>query len=392
MIIKHLYQRTITSKGKKIKAWYYWYYDNSGKQIRKSCGVHGPCLTKREAEIFIANLNDDELIQKDKITFNQFCKDIYKKGSPFLNKLETKGKILSEDSIYQKNHYLKILLDKFGEMEVDKVDGNDFDNFISGLPYCSSVKNHLLTIVNEIETELYSYHLIKSIPYIQRYKRHDTKEKGILTVAEIKRLFPDDINKMVEIWKLSGSANTYYDDLIFAIMIFTILSTGMRSSEVRALQWNQFIKDDVIIINAMIDSQDKRVDHLKKGDKENKKWRLVVLPSKTAELILYLKKLQLSNEFVFERKNNPVTTFHLLNHFKAVLKQNGIDCDKRNITIHSLRFTYNTIMRREISDKDLQLMLGHVSGRMTDYYDVSKVLDNLPGLIQNKDRINSVWN
>ena len=53
-MIKHLFQRTITRKGKKIKAWYYWFYDENGKQVRKSCGTDGkPCLTKREAEAFI---------------------------------------------------------------------------------------------------------------------------------------------------------------------------------------------------------------------------------------------------------------------------------------------------------------------------------------------------
>lgn len=60
-LIKHLYQRTIKSNGKKIKAWYYWYYDESGKQVRKTCGEHGkPCILKRDAQSFIDKLTDDD--------------------------------------------------------------------------------------------------------------------------------------------------------------------------------------------------------------------------------------------------------------------------------------------------------------------------------------------
>ena len=58
----HLYQRTLTRNGKKIKAWYYWYYDEFGKQIRKSCGKDGkPCILKRDAEAYISNLKEEEI-------------------------------------------------------------------------------------------------------------------------------------------------------------------------------------------------------------------------------------------------------------------------------------------------------------------------------------------
>ena len=67
---KHLFQRTITKNGKKIKAWYYWFYDENGKQVRKSCGQNGkPCLLKRDAEAFIENLKDENIPKKE-ITFN----------------------------------------------------------------------------------------------------------------------------------------------------------------------------------------------------------------------------------------------------------------------------------------------------------------------------------
>ena len=180
-------------------------------------------------------------------------------------------------------------------------------------------------------------------------------------------------------------------------MIYTIVSTGMRSCEIRALQWDQFINNgEAILINAMVDSNNERVDHLKKWTNDNKKWRVTVLPDRTARMLQTLKLLQDddSNKYVFRWKDEEITTYHLLDHFKVILAKNGIEHakDKRNITIHSLRFTYNTLMRREVSDDDLRLMMGHTKEQMTDYYDKSKVIDNLPGLLINKDSINGIFN
>ena len=68
-MVRHLFQRTITKKGKSIKAWYYWFYDEYGKLIRRSCGTDGkPCTSKRDAEAFIANLKDD-ITKESNLTF-----------------------------------------------------------------------------------------------------------------------------------------------------------------------------------------------------------------------------------------------------------------------------------------------------------------------------------
>lgn len=394
MVIKHLYQRTITHKGKKVKAWYYWYYDANNKQVRKSCGQHGkPCLLKREAEQFIANLPEEIEIDKSKITFNQFCQGFYNPDSRFMIKQKNRGEELAPNTIYQRQHYLITFLEQFGEMYVDEVDGSDFDNWLLSLNYCVSVRNHMQKMIEEIEKELYSYHLIKSVPLLERYKRNDTKPKGTLTPSEIRSLFPDNYDELIKIWKVPNSLLTEADNYTYATMIYTLVSTGLRSCEIRAINWNQFIEKDVLLINAMINSEKIRTNKLKKGTKENKKWRVVVLPDRTSKMINDIKILGNYNpERVFWINGKEVTTYFLLDHLHLVLQKNGIDTKERNIGVHSLRFTYNTIMRPEIDEKDLRLMVGHVSKEMTDYYDMSKVQDNIPMLIKNKDKINNVWN
>lgn len=166
----------------------------------------------------------------------------------------------------------------------------------------------------------------------------------------------------------------------------------MRSSEIRALQWNQFVRPDAILINAMIDSNDERVNRLKKWNDTNKKWRVTILPDKTVKMIELLRLDKSDNDYVFVYMDKPLTTCFLLDHFKCVLKNNDIDCEARNITIHSLRFTYNSLMRNEISGDDLRLMVGHTTEQMTEYYDKSKAIEHLDDLLLNKGTINSIFN
>ena len=390
-MVRHLFQRTITKNGKKIKAWYYWFYDENGKQVRKSCGQNGkPCLLKRDAESFIANLPADETKKKTTRNFSDYCNGFYEQESLFLKKQAARGYKYQANTIYQKQLYLNKFLEVFGNTDVDKLTVGAVERWLINMECSNSVKNNILAVIEEIENELYSERIIDNPIHIKHFKRN-TVEKGILTLTEIAALFPVAYNDLIKVWRVRVTERES-DIYSFATAVYTILSTGMRSSEIRALQWNQFIRPDAILINAMIDSNDERVNRLKKWTDENKKWRVTVLPDRTVKMIDLLRLDKSDNDYVFMYENKPLTTWFLLDHFKCVLKNNGIDCIKRNITIHSLRFTYNSLVRSEISGDDLRLMVGHTTEQMTEYYDKSKAIDHLDDLLQNKDSLNSVFN
>lgn len=387
---KHLYQRTITKNGKKIKAWYYWFYDENGKQVRKSCGQNGkPCILKREAEAFITSLDEVE-VKKSNLTFADYCNGFYDDNSRFLKKQAARGYKYQTNSLYQKRLYLTKFLSVFGNVLVKEIKAGMIENWLIDMECSNSVKNNILAVIDEIESELYSDGLIEYEIHVKHFKRN-TVEKGILSISEITKLFPSDYDSLINIWRVRVTEREQ-DIYSFATAIYTILSTGMRSSEIRALQWNQFVRPDAILINAMIDSNDERVNRLKKWNDTNKKWRVTILPDKTVKMIELLRLDKSDNDYVFVYMDKPLTTCFLLDHFKCVLKNNDIDCEARNITIHSLRFTYNSLMRNEISGDDLRLMVGHTTEQMTEYYDKSKAIEHLDDLLLNKGTINSIFN
>lgn len=387
---KHLYQRTITKNGKKIKAWYYWFYDENGKQVRKSCGQNGkPCILKREAEAFITSLDEVE-VKKSNLTFADYCNGFYDDNSRFLKKQAARGYKYQTNSLYQKRLYLTKFLSVFGNVLVKEIKAGMIENWLIDMECSNSVKNNILAVIDEIESELYSDGLIEYEIHVKHFKRN-TVEKGILSISEITKLFPSDYESLINIWRVRVTEREQ-DIYSFATAIYTILSTGMRSSEIRALQWNQFVRPDAILINAMIDSNDERVNRLKKWNDTNKKWRVTILPDKTVKMIELLRLDKSDNDYVFVYMDKPLTTCFLLDHFKCVLKNNDIDCEARNITIHSLRFTYNSLMRNEISGDDLRLMVGHTTEQMTEYYDKSKAIEHLDDLLLNKGTINSIFN
>lgn len=392
MVVKHLYQRTVTKNGKKTKVWYFWYWYD-GKQIRRSCGT----TKKSEALEFISKINDEELIPslvKPQITFNDFCRGMYDENSSYLTKLKNKGVVFTEETRKDKAKKLELILERFGDFSVDSLNLGIIDDWLLRFPFSNSWRNNLVAVFKAVYKELYIYDLVTKIPEFYHYKRIDVKEKGILYPEDIKNLFPNDKQKFIKIWKLN-SYETDSDAFVFGAMIYTILTTGMRSGEIRAVTYSQFLRDDSILINAMLKFNDNtRIDHLKKGNDTNKKWRIAILPEKTVNMIKTIKEMEGEKEsdYVFEYCGKPYGAEYLNRRFQRCLKKNGIDYKERNLTLHSLRFTYNTMMRREIAPEDLRLMIGHTSEKMTEYYDKTRVLDQLPGLLTNKATIDDVFN
>lgn len=392
MIEKHLYKRSVVKNGKKITVWYYWFW-HEGKQVRRSCGQRGkPCTTKKDAMAFLMTLDDADLIPSTKILVRS-CDGMFDHNSEYMRRLAAKGRIIHEHTRRLKAKTLTRIIEQFGDRDLREIIPVEVDRWVLSLDLSNSSRNNIVEVFGEVFHNAYYLGLIDSVPVLDKYARIDTKSKGILTMQEIRTLFPNTVDEIIDVWSVNSTDR--YETFQTAVMILVLLTTGMRSGEVRALQYHQRIRPDVFLLNAMIDSNDERVDHLKMGKNNDKKWRVAIMPEFTVRMLdaleAFPERLGKTTDYIFEHNGDFVPKLRMGYKFKRVLDHVGIDAKARNISVHSTRFTYNSIMRREIAGDDLRLMLGHSRQTMTDYYDKSTVLDNLPALLTNKNSIENVW-
>ena len=204
------------------------------------------------------------------------------------------------------------------------------------------------------------------------------------------------------------------EGFMFGTLFALILSTGLRSGEARAIHPEQVIvscrgslipmvKEGAVeagtvyglVIDRMINSDGDLVLHLKKGDEEDPRLRVAVIPEKT---VRYLKRWMMIRPaepadllFFSPVRGNRLRRDELENVLSGALMNAGISTEERRLTPHSLRFTYNTRMRRLIPGETLRMMIGHLSEEMTDHYTRVQVEEDFLALQDHTAAINRFW-
>jgi len=195
--------------------------------------------------------------------------------------------------------------------------------------------------------------------------RESPKKKTILTMDEVRALFQDD--RIKEVW--GGDLKHYTANLLAA-------TSGMRLGEVQALQI-QNVHLEYVSVNYSWD--------YKYGLKEPKlrSYRDIPVPTKTKKYLSELNRsspYKESNDFVFwgvDRKT-PIWGKHVLKVLYDAFEKIGISPDQRkdrNVTFHSWRHLYNTLMRGKIPDAKLRTLTGHRTSQMTENYTHFRIED-----------------
>jgi integrase len=139
----------------------------------------------------------------------------------------------------------------------------------------------------------------------------------------------------------------------------------------------------------------KIVMHLKKGDEEDDpRLRVAVIPEKTVWYLkqwLSVRPASGPEELLFSYQGRRIRSEYLEDRFAAGLRNAGIRTEGRVLTPHSLRYTYNTKMRRLIPGERLRLMTGHESEQMTDYYTRVQLEDDFLSLRDHSAAIDRFW-
>ncbi|MBI9093344.1 MAG: tyrosine-type recombinase/integrase [Sphaerochaeta sp.] len=179
--------------------------------------------------------------------------------------------------------------------------------------------------------------------------------RGILSETELKTC--------MQFMKREGEQRIYLACLLS-------LLTGMRSGELRALQFTSVGEDLITIDQAYADKAGLKVP-------KGKKTRYVPCPAFLCEL---LKALSISNPnpnayhlvFWSKRGGRFVSSHYFSERFQQELVRSKVlemeEIKERNITFHSLRHMANTLLRGSVDEHVLRMTIGHSSEQLSDLY------------------------
>lgn len=369
----NLFKRPTTKKSKFI--YYVQFYDDEGNRITaRSTGQ----TSKSAAETWAYEQLKRGIIASQKnITFGQYAQDwwIWDKCYYVKGKLARGGDIsrayVDLMRAYLENHILLF----FEKKKLQKINTLMIEKWMMGLRekpgrtgnlLSHTTVNHCLTCLKIMLKEAVRLEYLNKSPAASIVQlKENQKEKSILTIDEVRELFQDD--NIDQVW--GGDRRHYTLNILGA-------STGMRLGEVQALQV-RYVHDNYISVVLNWDPKygfkiPKRNSH-----------REIPIPFKTSsylqELISISPYIE-PDDFVFfgNHRKTPIRNEVILKELYKAFEKIGISPEerkKRNITFHSWRHFYNSMMRGKIHDSKLRRLTGHRTLEMTEHYTHFKIED-----------------
>lgn len=348
----------ITKNG--VKVWAYWYVEEGTRKKRQR--VCKGCKTRDEAELYVSEIRK----RHSQPLVRHITRDMYVEGKPHLTRLQQMGKKLSQSTINGNRRFLDLIEKQFGDMELSQLTVPVITNYLITLNRSGSWKNSYLEVLNQVFEEapwIVGLNIPK--PGYPRFIRNSKKGDVFLT-EELKMLF-----------------DRAWSDPDAKMLFFTIASCGLRLGEARALQARQLLPQQrCLVIDGFCLEDGTRTTYNKKGSVDDSHLRVVVVPDDTLiKLMDYMQKHHRRGyDFIFQRNDKPLRREYLDALFKRQVLASGILVKDRKLTPHSLRFTYITRMRRNLSGDVVQKLAGHSSIEMTDYYTRASLPELMAGV------------
>jgi len=357
------------------KSWYFWYYEEH-KRITKSTGNKLKHDAKDYVEEFLKNVSREE------ITFREYTKDFFTDKCLWTKKQKAYGKSLSDVVLESKRRILDIhLIPVFGNKLIHEIKKGEIENFLVSLDRATQTKNHILFTLRQILRQAEDDGYIKFSP-AERVQSISIKHKkrGIFTLQELKAMFPSSENEMLKIW----------ETIEFACLFLIFGCTGLRSGEMAALKWKDYlIEERALFIQRAVKGNKGDIGKTKTGES-----RIVLLSDKT---VLYLDKWKNQTKYaeseslIFHgiKPDRPYDRRVFNVKLKNALKLAGVE--KKDRVVHSFRHTFNTTFRNIMPDKILRHLTGHKTERMTRNYDNPNVEDLLKRIEPARKLIDGVF-
>jgi integrase len=250
------------------------------------------------------------------------------------------------------------LLPAFGDRCLDTFTAHEIDTWLSSCKdrgYSNNTANVAFKILKIMLGEATLAGIISANPCASvELLKNDSKKIEILTIAEIKKMFPKN-------WK------TIWDDEIYYILNKLAACTGMRFGELLGVK-------GVYLFSGYINVCGQVTGRFGYGDTKSHKARKIPITKEIENDLLRLKK-QNGDGYLFslDKGETAVSRPRVYKALFAALERIGID-DKerrrRNISMHCWRHFLNTeLLANNITETKVRSITGHSSENMTRHYE-----------------------
>jgi integrase len=239
--------------------------------------------------------------------------------------------------------------------------------------------------------------MIPAVPEFERLTRR-SKRQDPLVDEDLELLFPVETSALERVWRIEDPRDGADLGLMFGTMFALCVSAGLRSGEIRAIHREQVVRKQLAsgteLVGLIVDrAYDAAMDlgRLKKATGKDPRYRVVILPDRTVKILDAWLERAPQGDPLFQFRGEPITREHLLARWESGLARAGIDLAGRRITVHGLRYTYNSRMRPLLSAEVLQEFVGHRSDEMTELYDRPQLEARLLQLADQSGAVNRFW-
>ena len=194
---------------------------------------------KYEAERIAKEAYQKALIQAEKvISFGEYSKPFFLPTCKLTLRRQASNKKISTEILNTKRGQLvNHLQPGFGDVPLDEITQVMYEDWRMELNLANSTKNDITVVINQIMKEAVRDGLIDNNPIanVECLNKAPEKPRDSLSIDEVKKLFPANYSTAMKVWE------HHYNYTMMQLLV----TSGMRSGELRALKWRVMLSGKI---------------------------------------------------------------------------------------------------------------------------------------------------
>lgn len=336
-------------------------------------------------QYIIRTAHGDSLGNEEKVTLKQFAEDFFRKDSRgFVKRQERFGR-LAGDATYnaRQSNLDRYILPRFGSYKLEDIRPVEIEDWYVSLKQyktgellSSGSRKFIYDTFSIVMGEALRLGLIKSNPLdsVESIKV-SYKKKPFFTETMLKKMFPRNVDSLIEIW---GSAQ-------YALYYSVAIDTGFRASEIQGLGNDCYDeKTHGVFTTRAVSARTNTIVESVKTSGRGYSYRVGFLSDRSVELLARIPE-HCRNNYWFQTKEWGGAYYFIRysvfgKHLCSVLRKLGFEKPEK-YTMHVFRVTFMTRNENSISQDRMLELMGHT--RYREVYSrptASSVLNSLSDL------------